>query len=147
MRDCRGRIGGQIEHCHRFEQSEDAFVDAAERIANAAMIEVIAVLSVFGKAGRKEDGAVDGAHDLQRGNSIGILCQTVAAVSSMYGSQKSVFGQPLQHFRKYRNRDMESVRNLLGARASRAHHRQVLECDESVIGFFRELKHVARICD
>src|ERR1700722_17140345 len=96
---------------------------------------------MLGEARRQKNRSVNGANHFVRRDLARFPGQLVAAVGPVLGAQKSALHQLLQDLREQRRRNSIGLGDLLRAGAGRRIHRQVLQCDEPVIGFFSELQH------
>lgn len=119
----------------------------AKGLADGAFIGLGATGSMVGKAVRQDDRSVNRTDGVEGRDFARIATEAVAAVGALFRSKKSRFVQFLEYFRKQRERDVIALGNFLGAGDALAGvDCQMLEGDQSVVGFFGEFKHGV-VCD
>jgi len=123
-------------------------VHLAQGFADGALDGELALLMIR-KAGVEDDGAIDGADDLEGGDAGGGAGQAVAAVGALLGGQEALAGELLEDLGEDGHGNAVELGHLLGARGGRAGgagaamEGEVAEADEAVVRFFGQFEHAA----
>ena len=119
----------------------------AERLAHRAQRGLIAA-RVLREALGQDNGAVDGSHDLQCVDVLGVPRKPVAAVGALLGNEQTAPGQFLQDLRKQRQGNPVSLGDVLSRRTRprtelglRGRHRQMAQRDQPIVRLLGQLQH------
>jgi hypothetical protein len=140
--DCfRSRFFAKIGNPHIGQQTLNGVIQFAQRFLDGTGVEQIAV-SVIRGAGCDEERAFDGANYLKRGDLAGWTAQSVAAMNAGVRNHQSRTSQSLQHFCEQWSWNVIGLGDIFGALGLALRQlRQVLEGDQTIVGFFRETEH------
>ena len=123
-------------------------MNLAQGLADGTFVRLGAAFAVFGEAVGKDDGAINGADDVQRRDFVGVAAEAVAPIGALLRAEESGFVELLEDFGEEGEGDMVALGDLFGGGdAVGGVYGEVLEGDESVVGFFGEFEHgVDRRC-
>ena len=121
-------------------------MNLAQGLADGAFVRLGAAFAMFGEAMGENDGSVDGADGVECRDLARVPGEAVAAVGALFGAEESGFIEFLQNFGQEREWDVVGCGNFLRTGdAMGGVDGEVLEGDESVVGFFGKFEH-GKLC-